>query len=374
MPGTVESASQASSSTFPLAIAVQPMVMHTTEYDNIAHSENTNATTFTGIEVPLFSSASLGSHFGYYLAVPVAVTNEAAEIGIESANLIYRDVLGDASGALNFRIGKFILFTPFNPMFSLGAQAPLVYDGEHYNPTDGHTSANEMNVSEAVFGVSAYGTNYNIAQGLRWELAFVGGNRSDINLKEAHAYFASLDQTIYVENAPLRVGGFLFGGTQAVSNTFQETTSMPGMPGMGTTVTEALGGAWDNELLRLGADLEITDPWMKRFTAFALYTTGKDHNVDSLGTVFEMSGGFVGVNAILLPESLYAYARYDFMTMGATNDKQTAVDVGVRYQPLPNVIVTGGFTTMLERAFNESGTVSSSISTNTFMAGFLFGF
>jgi hypothetical protein len=369
MPGMTENASQASSLIFPLGMTAQPKAMHTTVHDNIANRDTNDATTFAGLVVILFSSASLGSHFSYYIGSPITVASGETSIEIETAYLMYRDVLGDASGSVNFRAGKFLLFAPFTPMFLLSGQDPLAYTG--VDALDGRAAANMMDIGMSVFGVSAYGTNDNIGQGLRWELAYVAGNNSDVDLKSAHAFYAALDQTWYLDNAPLRVGGFFFGGTEAVSNSF--ASSGESMPGMGGGTSE-LGGTWQNELSRLGLDLEISDPWLKRFTLFGLYMKGTDHNVDSLESKFEMSGGFVGLNAILLPEALYAYARYDFVTSGQLNNKQRAIDLGIRYQPLPNVVVSGGFTTTLERTFAEGEKLTSSFSTNSFTTGILFGF
>jgi hypothetical protein len=62
------------------------------------------------------------------------------------------------------------------------------------------------------------------------------------------------------------------------------------------------------------------------------------------------------------------------MTMGETADKQLAIDVGLRFQPHPNVSVSGGFTTTIAKTYLDDRSLESSVSSNTIAASILFGF
>jgi len=346
----------------------------------------------------LFSSGTLGTHFSYYTGLSAILMSGATSVGIETAHLIYCDVLNDASGSLNVRAGRFLLNAPYTPMFQLLNQNQLVYNATHYEPLAAAKPANTFDLATPVFGVSTYGTLYSIAQGLRWELAYIGGNNSDIDLADAHAFFAALDQTIYENNASIRFGCFILNGVQDVSNGGSATTMVMGQTPIGNGPTMSVprtdrsktgpqpmhtgtGGAvntvvgsWTNTVTRFGVDAEVTDPWTRRFSVFAEYMKGNDDNVDSLGRKVDMLGGFVGLNAILLPEKLYAFGRFDVMKIAATDDVHQTIDAGLRYNILPNAILGAGVTITSEAVHHTLFQDALNDTTTGYRAMILFGF
>jgi hypothetical protein len=354
LPGTSEKFAQADQSIFAFGILATPMVSHTQTHDNILDTTTGIQNTFSGIEVGLFSSASLGSHFSYFAAVPVKIANGKTDISVEAAHLIYSDVLSDGTGSLNFRLGKFRIFSGFLKNVLLTGADPLV---DVYNPLAGKT-ANDLLVSnDPTFGVSAYGTLYAISEGLRWEVGATGGTNSDVDLNTARAVFGSLDQTLYLNNAPVRFGGFLYRGIQDITD-------------IQTILKVTDTAIFSNHVSRAGVDAEIFDPWTKRFDFFGEYSIGKDDKVDRAGSAYNMTGGFAGVNVILFPEKFYIYGRYDWMNRKETSDNQHQIDLGFHYHLLPNVVFTGVYTVLMDTRPPDG----VDLTTTTFGAGILFGF
>jgi hypothetical protein len=351
LPGTNEKVSIWDQPFFAFGAVAQPMVSHQQIRDDLHDTTLLSSTSFSGIEVGLFGSASLGSHLSFYTAVPIAITDGITSVDVETANLMYTDVLNDGTGSLNFRLGEFRFFIPFmeNVMLANQAVDPLLYDYDPFNGKSNLTTANTLSLAEPTFGTSAYGMIPDIADGLRWEVGFTGGNNSDVDLNAANAYFFALDQTIYLDNAPVRFGGFYYGGSELVTDT---------------------GGIapWTNHKSMEGVSLEFYDPWMKRLDFFGQYTVGKDDNVDSMGAVYNMTGGFAGVNVILFPEKLYFYARYDFLNVKQTSDNKNQIDLGFQYHLLPNVFLTPVYTIETEKAPQIKQTSTS------YGAGVRFGF
>jgi hypothetical protein len=362
LPGTVEKIALWDQPTFAFGAVAQPMVFKSQVWDNRGDSELSKSFTFSGIEVGLFSSASLGKHFSYFAAVPVAIEDGNTSISIETANLMYTDVLNDGTGSLNLRLGKFRFLMPFQDIVMLtnpGVDPAILVNGyDAFDGMDKLVKANDLAVGDGTFGASAFGIIPVIAEGLRWEAGVTGGNSSDIDLNTAKAYFLALDQTIFLDNAPVRFGGFFYRGSQDVTDT-----------------SLALG--WTNNTTRMGVSAEFYDPWTKRLDFFGQYMLGKDDNVDTVGALHNMSGGFAGVNVIVLPEKLYVYGRYDFMTFNETpagGDKtdlgsKNQIDLGIQYHLLPNVFLTGVYTIGKETAPN-----STDQTTTTMGAGVRFGF
>src|ERR1019366_5298595 len=66
LPGTIEKFAQADQPNFLLGMVAQPMVNHQVIHDNLANKDSVNTYAFSGIEVALFASASLGSHLSFY--------------------------------------------------------------------------------------------------------------------------------------------------------------------------------------------------------------------------------------------------------------------------------------------------------------------
>ena len=349
LPGTSEKFAQADQPTAALGILATPMVLHTQIHDNLTDSTSGIQNTFSGIEVGLFSSASLGSHFSYFAAVPIIIANGSTSIEVEAAHLIYSDVLSDGTGSLNFRLGKFRIFSGFLKNVLLTGADPLV---DLYDPLGGKTANDLFVANDPTFGVSAYGTLYAISEGLRWEVGATGGTKSDIDLNTARAVFGSLDQTLYLNNAPVRFGGFYYAGIQDITDTTMSATP------------------WSNRVTRAGVDAEIYDPWTKRFDFFGEYSIGKDDKVDTAGNMYNMVGGFAGVNVIIAPEKFYIYGRYDWMNQKETSDNQHQIDLGFHYHLLPNVVFTGVYTMLMETQPPQGVDKT----TTTFGAGILFGF
>ena len=357
LPGTNEKFAQADQPNFPLGVVAQPMVSHQQIRDNLNDTTLSNTLSFSGIELALFSSASLGSHFSYFTAIPVAVFSGVPTVDVEAADLIYTDALNDGTGSLNFRLGKFRFFIPYmaNTMLTNPNADPLPYAYDPFGGKDNLVKANDLSLSEPTFGASAFGMIPGIGEGLRYDAGITGGNASDIDLNTAKAYFLSLNQTVYLNNAPVRFGGFYYGGSQDITNT-EDTLA-------GQLVQ------WTNHITREGLDLEFYDPWTKRLDFFGQYMIGKDDNVDTVGVGYNMTGGFVGLNVIVLPEKLYVYGRYDILKTKETSDEQHQIDLGLQYNILPNVFFTGVYTINKETLPQTIDQTTTSIG-----AGFRFGF
>ena len=346
LPGTSEKISIWDQSPAPVGILASPMFSHTREEDNIAGT-STSTNTFSGIELAVFNAGSLGSHFSFFTEVPIAVEEGNTTIEINDAHLIYSDALGNGLRNLNFRMGKMRLFIPFIPNVLLANADPLVYG---YEPLADKTS-NELLFAEPSFGASAFGIFPQVFDGLRWEFAVTGGTKSDVDFNSARAFFASLNQTIFLDNAPFRAGVFFYGGSEDITD---------------TSIAPA---SWSNTVTRVGINAEISDPWTKRFNLFGQYIYGNDNNSDNANGVLRMDGGFVGLNVMLIPEEFYAFGRYDYMSVKQTDETQRQIDVGLRYHVLKNVIITSGFLSTKQTIPN---TVDQTVSTLTL--GTLFGF
>ncbi|MDP4198635.1 MAG: hypothetical protein Q8922_00135 [Bacteroidota bacterium] len=360
LPGTIEKIALWDQPTFAFGAVAQPMVIQSEGW--IGDSSTGKSTTFSGIEVALFSSASLGAHLSYFAAVPVSIADGNTSIEIETANLMYSDLLNDGTGSVNLRLGKFRFFVPFPENVMLtnpGIDPPILVNGyDAFDGKDNLVKANDLVATDPTFGASAFGMIPGIAEGLRWEVGMTGGNSSDIDLTTAKAYFASLDQTFYVDNAPLRISGFYYTGSQGITDSL-------GVDSLSNTISVG----WTNHTVRGGVGVDFLDPFVKRLDFFGEYMVGKDDNVDTVGVVQNMSGGFAGVNVIVLPEKLYVYGRYDFRTVKETSDAVNQIDVGIQYHLLPNVFLTGVYSVK-----NETIPQSPDQKTTTFGAGVRFGF
>jgi hypothetical protein len=334
--------------TFPLALLAQPRISHTQITDRLMNT-TTMSTSLAGVEVGLFSSGSLGENFSYFTELPIAISHGETTIEVNDIHILYTDALHDGSGDLNFRFGKMRFFIPFIPNTLLSNADPLVYGYSALGSS--RTAANDLKFADPTFGVSAFGMFPQILDGLRWEIGATGGTKSDIDLKSAHAFFASLNQTIYLDNAPLRIGAIYYGGSQDVSD---------------TTITP---NPWTNKVSRAGIDAEISDPWTKRVNLFGEYLIALDDNTDNAVTAHRMSGGFLGINVIIAPERFYFYGRYDYMSAHESGDIQKQIDFGFHYHARPNVVFIAGCTVM-----SEMLPQSVDQTTLTLGLGVLFGF
>ena len=352
LPGTRERLAQKDQPVPPLAVILMPMIGHTSETDNLSGT-STSSTSFSGIEVGLFSSGSLGSHVAYFVETPVSMMNGEGHIEVNDAHVIYSDLLGNGLGNINLRLGKMRLFVPFIPNTMLSGNDPVIYG---YDPLSGQ-SANDLLFAAPTYAASAFGNFPQLLDGLRWEIAMTGGTNSDVDLSSAHAFFAALNQTVFLQNAPIRVGLFYYGGMQDVSDTTISPTS------------------WSNMLTRMGFDLEAYDPWTKRFDFTAQYITATDDNIDHAGGTLKMTGGFAGVNVIVSPETLYLFGRYDVMKVTETNDLTHQIDIGIHYHLQPNVLLVGTLSSMSETLPSRiGGNAGIDRKVNSLSAGVLFGF
>jgi hypothetical protein len=247
------------------------------------------------------------------------------------------------------RFGKFMPMLAYPATVVLSNADPLVDSYSPFDIVDSPVSTFQM--TEPMFGVSAFGMLPQFFEGLRWEVGFYGGNRSDIDLGQGRLLFAALDQTVYLSNAPLRFGLQFWGGRQGVA-----TVRMRAAP-------------WSNATQRFGADLEITDPWTKRVQISAQYVRGFDSNIDSSVTCIHTNMFLCGVNIIILPERLYAFARVDYAEAQPIADIHRQYDIGVRYHVLPNVVLTAGGTQLIRTQPGLNDRVTSTAS-----LGVLFGF
>ena len=346
LPGTNEKLSIWDQSPAPVGILASPMFSHARTEDNISGT-STMTNTFSGIEVAVFNAGSLGSHFSFFTEIPVAIEEGNTTIEINDAHLIYSDLLGDGLKNLNFRLGKMRLFIPFIPNVLLSNADPLVYG---YNTLAEKTSS-ELLFAEPTFGASAFGIFPQVFDGLRWELAVTSGTKSDVDLKSAHALFASLNQTIFFDNTLIRAGVFFYGGSEDVTDTSVAPT------------------VWSNAVNRVGISAEITDPWTKRINLFGEFIYANDNNSDASNGALRMDGGFVGVNVMIIPEEFYGFGRYDFMMVKQTEETRRQIDIGLRYHVLKNVIITSGFNSTKQTIPNR---VDQTVLTLTL--GTLFGF
>jgi hypothetical protein len=383
LPGTVEKFAQADQPNFLLGMVAQPMVNHQVIHDNLSNQDSSTYA-FSGIEVALFTSASLGSHFSFYTGLPIDYfSGQQSTINVETANLIYTDALNDGTGSLNFRLGEFRFGIPYQHQVILANQDPLIYT---YSPFDGKnvTTANTLSFADPNFGFSAFGMIPGIAEGLRYDVGYSGGTSSDIDLKTSYAFFGSLNQTFYVNNAPLRIGAFIYRGSQDVYNTvhipqfFVVPDSDARLPGTFDTIPRPdslVTSGWTNHTSRIGFNLEFSDPWTKRLDFYSQYLIGKDDNVDTVGTGYNETGGFVGLNVIVFPEKFYVYGRYDILKVKETNDNRNQIDVGFQYHLLPNAFVTAVYTITNEKLPQSAATPTAIDQTTTSAGiGIRFGF
>ncbi|HET9136770.1 MAG TPA: hypothetical protein VFO76_09035 [Candidatus Kapabacteria bacterium] len=332
---------------FPIALLSQPMVTHSIQTNN--HSGTTKTSTgFETLELALFSTASLGPHFSYFAEAPIVLDKGETTIELANAHLLYTDVLNNGLGNLNFRLGKMRAFIPFIPNTLLSNSDPLIYSYSITNKI--RFPDNELNMFEPAFGVSAFGMLPQLADGLRWEVGLSGGTNNNVDFAASNAGFISANQTIYINNAPVRFGTFYYRGAQRMRVVFDSDT-------------------WYNGVSRIGVDLELLDPWTKRFDLYGQLLISTDNSIDDHGNKKNMRGGFVGVNMILMAETLYAFGRYDYLKISETNMLQTQIDIGLRWNVLPNVILTAGVTNYLEKAPQGVDNTITSIKT-----GVLFGF
>jgi hypothetical protein len=306
-----------------LSFAVSPSVTHSVTKDALAGTTS-KSTGFDGFGVDLLTAGDFSSHFSWYGDLTVDPSGAA---GIESLFLI-----GHA-GSVNVSLGKQILRTFFPHQFTPtnGDYLAQAYDPYAISGIAGDTSArgalpkagsNSLLIEEASYAVSAFGWIPEILDGFRYQVAYTSGNAA-LDIGENNALFLSADQTIlYANNASLRIGAWYYGGKQTMADTLAGEANAPS---------------------RIAVGIDIYDPWTKRIDVMGQYITAKDTKIfDGTGYSNQtMKGGFVGLAGIIVPEKLYAYARYDFMNVDQLDYKETQTTIAARYHFLPNVYLWG---------------------------------
>ncbi len=304
-----------------VGLAVTPEVVWTHTKDNLANAV-TDARNFDPYGVDLFTAGDFSSRFSWYGDLTVD-PHEGA--GIESFFLIYH------AGDMNFTVGKQILRTLFPIQFTLGTTD---YVAQVYDPyADASLSttgvpvggSNTLLMEEASYAVSVFGWVPNILNGFRYEVALTSGNDA-VDFNDAHALFLSADQTVYyANNAPFRLGAWFYAGKQRLYD--QDSTGAWNLDGHNDT-------PW-----RLGIGADIYDPWLKRFDLAGQHMIANDDQIYN-GTAFgqqRMTGSFVGLTAILLPETMYAYGRWDHKKVNELDLTETQWTAGLKYHFVPNV-------------------------------------
>jgi hypothetical protein len=304
-----------------LGMAVTPAVVYAHSKDNLTNTV-TDSRNFETYGVDLFTAGDFSSRLSWYGDLTVDPGEGA---GIESFFLIYH------AGDMNFTFGKQILRTLFPIQFTLGTTD---YSAQSYDPfgdaglsTTGVPAggANTLLMEEASYAASVFGWVPDILNGFRYEVAVTSGN-DGVDLNDARALFVSADQTVYyANNAPFRLGAWYYAGKQRLYD--QDAT-----------------GAWvfdghNNSPWRLGVGADIYDPWMKKIDLTGQYMIANDdhiYNGSSFGQQ-RMTGSFVGLTAILLPEKMYAYGRWDNKKVDELNLTDTQWTVGLKYHLVPNV-------------------------------------
>lgn len=324
IPGSNDKTPVWDQSAMVLSFIASPSFSFVSEKDNLT-GETMNSKGFGDIGFDILSSGGLGSNLGYFGAIVVDPAGDGKyEAAVEAMYFTYRNLFGGTSGNVNARIGKLRLLTPFPGNLSISQSGDLATE---YNPEDvygagGNPTSGELLLQEPQFAFSLFGWVSTALDGLRYEIAYTSGTHGDVNLEDSRAIYVALNQTVFVESAPFRIGAFYYAGSQNVDTS-------------GTGVLEKTS----NTLSRFGIDAELYDPWTKRINLTFQYIIGKDDKIFD-GTSFsklKMTGGFVGLTAVLKPEKFYAYGRYDFRNIDELQSKENQITIGLRHHFMPNV-------------------------------------
>ncbi|HEY9167437.1 MAG TPA: hypothetical protein VIS48_14885 [Candidatus Kryptonia bacterium] len=310
LPGTDESEPIWAQEPLSLSFVFYPSFVYAHQVTTVGTTETTSdKLAFEPSGLDLFTAGTIAKHLSYFLAAPIGISGPGQfSPSIETMSIMFNNLLGpDGESNLNFRFGRYRLFNTFPDNTSLVESADyLIYDYEPVTPLQG-----SLLLSEPQWAASVYGFFPQLVDGLRYEAAISNGTSGDISLKDNEAAFLMLEQTAYVDNAPFRLGVFYYGGKQMLI----DSTS--------------------NKLSRAGVAVEINDPWTKRFDLSFEYASGSDDNVAGLKQTF--TGGFTGLNVLIVPEKFFIYGRYDFTSVKETTEKQNQYTGGLRYHFAANV-------------------------------------
>lgn len=343
LPGTVESEPVWSQEPLSLSFVFYPTFLSAHSSTTISGVKVTSTeSSFEPSGLDLFTAGTVAPHLSYFLAAPIGQTGpDTFAPTIENMSIMFNNLVGPLGESnLNFRFGRYRLFNTFPDNTSLVESADyLIYDYEPVEPLQG-----SLLIAEPQWAASVYGFFPQVMDGLRYEAALSDGTAGGISLKDNQATFLLLEQTKYIDNAPFRIGGYYYGGKQLLA----DSTS--------------------NKLRRVGATIEINDPWSKRFDAMGQYMDAHDDDVG--GGVQDMKGGFVGLNVLLVPEKFFAFGRYDFTKVDQTDEKQNQYTGGIRYHFAPNV---GGYAEV-SSLDDKVPADATEAKTTSFTLGFLVGF
>lgn len=310
LPGTDESEPIWAQEPLSLSFVFYPSFVSDHVVTTVAGSQSTSdKLAFEPSGLDLFTAGTVAKHLSYFLAAPIGIVGPGNFAPtIETMSIMFNNLLGpDGQSNLNFRFGRYRFFNTFPDNTSLVESADyLIYDYQPATPLQG-----DLLLSDPQWAASVYGFFPQLMDGLRYEVGLSDGTAGDISLKNNEATFLMLEQTEYIDNAPLRLGLYFYGGKQMLADsTF-------------------------NNLSRAGFAVEFNDPWTKRFDLYFQYMSAFDDNV--AGVSQTMHGGFVGLNFLIVPEKFFIYGRYDFTNVKHTSEKQNQFTAGLRYHFAPNV-------------------------------------
>ncbi|GEM_PF-772969 len=369
MPGVVEDTPIWDSNQLPVAVMTHAMFMRSTTKnrmqtetdDGIMPGEEMMMSGFMKPGVDILSAGTLGKHLSYFFALPIETDGLAK---VEMAYLIFNNLLNSPTTWLNIKVGLMRLDLPFPPNLALAGSDHQILT---LSPVKGGVA-----LAEPQLGASVMGMFTQVLDGLRYEVGIFNGTNTDDDNNMAKDFFARVNQTVYVNNAPFRFGMLLYTGKQPLQ-------------GIG------MGGA-DASLTRTAFDFDLYDPWTKRVNLFGQYMIGKNDDTDGeeMGNQpFEFAGGLLGVNVLVIPEQLTLFTKYDFVNVSKQWDLDPAVrqrygdekslssiSVGARFFFMPNVALQAEYirqTNVIGYPKNGAARVIS-VDTNAFMAGLDFVF
>ena len=354
LPGTIDATPVWELDQVPIAFMLHAM-WNWMETQTESTSDDTARQSTYGFPEPhgnLFSGGVLGAHFSYFTRLNV----EPDGLSIDTLYFIWNNILPHS--ILNFRIGRFYPDVPFPQRLSLTEDiVPLVYTysgilapvseapadhavddhaematprapgvfshgmrtlqaGDEHADTSATTSTipSGTMLGRSQLGVSIFGFVPTILDGLRYEIALTNWRK-----EKRPDVFIRVNQTVYVNSAPFRLGILYFNGR----NQF-ELEEM----------------SFYEDFHRFGVDAELYDPWTKKVNVQFLWMTGKDDDAEPLESGLQertMNGGLIGTNLFLIPEKLVVHGRFEWLNADPESWRQW---VGVlRYHFTPNVFM-----------------------------------
>ena len=271
----------------------------------------------------------------------------------EQAFFAYNNVLSSGSGLLNFRFGRFELELPFSSLRRLSsALAP--YEVYNIRPVQGAVSLSAPKVGMSIYGVHSFGLSR-----IRYDLSVVNGANAHFDTNLNKDLYARLAWSQYFAG-PLKkvtVGGLGYFGTQNLrdlpGNPFPneamiehwqkpeilgETFNVHTTPenvnfnrlGVDASIDLVLFGYHLNffgqYLVGHDDDIDMTDKRMPYFAGggggdegggdhLHKAMTSASEGIEWLTRPFDYTGGFVGVDLVLIPTKLYLSPRLDWVNV-----------------------------------------------------------